>query len=898
MLVGRAVEQARISALLDAARDGRSGALVLRGEAGIGKTALLDGAAATPGFRVLRAQGFETEAEIAYSGLHDLLAPIVDARRELPRPQEDALAAALSLASGEPPERLAICAGVLGLLAAAASEAGPILAIVDDAHLLDRASADAIAFAARRFRDERIAMLLAIRDGETSSFTSEGIADLQVDRLDDREAALLLDGRNTPVTIESRARVLALAQGNPLAILELPDIVAVDPEVGMREPSLPSGSIISRAFGRRIERLPDDTRFALMLAAANDDNDLRTILRACAVAGIDPTALSRGEAAGVLTIDADTLTFRHPLVRAAAYAGATPAERRDAHRALAEALLDRRAEARWAWHRALAAIGPDEVAAAALEEIASATSSASAMARALEQAAHLSIDSHSRTRRLIAAALAAEAAGRLRLAESLAEQARRDAVDPVERAEIDHLLGRIWSNDGEVTRAVEVLAAGADAIAELDPDRAARMLADAVDSSIDDLDIAEPIAERALGLLPSDRASEQLVLLRFGDVLGWKGDALRAASAWRRSADLADADDAWSVRLAAEALFSAGLDDEAVATAHAAVDLARARGQLTALTQSLEFLALADARRGRLLDALDAATEELDLVASLGQLREERSAAATVAWIEALLGREADCRGHVARAAELGDRMGFSAPRRMGLGVLELALGRPEIAASVMLATTTDLDHLGADAIAPCSFVPSLVEALVRSGRADDAVPIARAYRSVAERSGLQGPAALALRCRGLAEDSVEDLQAAVDIHIAATNPYEAGRTQLCIGSMLRRRGKRLEARASLTAAIEAFEATGAHTWGDRARAELEATGMTMRRHDSPTTEGLTPQERNVARLVATGLTNREIAGRLFVTTNTVETHLRHIFQKLGVTSRTQLAVAVAAGID
>ena len=299
-----------------------------------------------------------------------------------------------------------------------------------------------------------------------------------------------------------------------------------------------------------------------------------------------------------------------------------------------------------------------------------------------------------------------------------------------------------------------------------------------------------------------------------------------------------------------------------------------------------------------MLDALDAATEELDLVASLGQLREERSAAATVAWIEALLGREADCRAHVARAAELGDRMGFSAPRRMGLGVLELALGRPEVAASVMLANATDLDDLGADAIAPCSFVPSLVEALVRSGRAGDAVPIARAYRSVAERSGLQGPAALALRCRGLAEDSVEDLQAAVDIHIAATNPYEAARTQLCLGSMLRRRGKRLEARASLTAAIEAFEATGAHTWGDRARAELEATGMTMRRRASPTTDGLTPQERNVARLVATGLTNREIAGRLFVTTNTVETHLRHIFQKLGVTSRTQLAVAVASGID
>ena len=509
-------------------------------------------------------------------------------------------------------------------------------------------------------------MLLAIRDGETSSFTSEGIADLQLDRLDDREAALLLDATDTPVTIESRARVLALAQGNPLAILELPDLVALEPELGMREPSLPSGSIISRAFGRRIEGLPRDTRFALMLAAANDDDDLRTILRACAVAGIEPNALTLGEAAGVLSIDADTLTFRHPLVRAVAYAGATPAERRDAHRALAEALLDRRAEARWAWHRALAAIGPDEVAAAALEEIATASSSASATARALEQAARLSIGSHSRTRRLIAAALAAEAAGRLRLAQSLAEEARPDAIEPVERAEVDHLLGRILANDGEVTKAVELLTAGAEAIAEVDPDRAARMLADAVDTAIDDLDVAGPIAERALALLRSDRASEQLVFLRYGDVLGWKGDAVAAAAAWRRSADLADVGDAWSVRLAAEALFSAGLDDDAVVTAGSAVDLARGRGQLTALTQSLEFQALADARRGRLLDALDAATEELDLVSSLGQLREERSAAASVAWIEALLGREADCRAHVGAGGGIGRSNGVDGSAQDG----------------------------------------------------------------------------------------------------------------------------------------------------------------------------------------------------------------------------------------
>jgi DNA-binding NarL/FixJ family response regulator len=891
VLIGRAQEQARIDALLDAARSGRSGALILRGEAGIGKTALLEEAADAKGFRVLRARGLETEAEIAYSGLHDLLQPIISARRRLPASQAHALAQALSFAAGDPPERLAICAGVLRLLATA-SDDGPILALVDDAHLLDRASADAIAFAARRLGDERIAMLLTIRDGEPTTFSTDGIAERRLERLEDGEASRILDSGDRPLTTEARARILALAQGNPLALIALPDLVAGAPELGSREPRVPPGSLISRAFGRRIERLPAETRSALVLAAANDDDDLSTVLRACSAAGIDPEALLPAEAVGVLEIDADSLTFGHPLIRAVAYDGATPDRRRDAHRALAEALVDRRTEARWAWHRALGSIGPDETAAAALETIATTSGSASARARALEQAARLSADDAMRTRRRIAAALAAETAGRPRLAESLAVEAGRDRLDPIQRAELDHLLGRIWSLDGEVSRAVDLLTGGARAVAAVDPDRAARMLADAVDTVIDDLARAEPLAEEAVALLHADPASEQLVMLRYGDVLGWRGQPERADAAWRRSAELADRDDAWSLRLAAEALFSAGLDDEAVSVAHASSEAARARGQLNALTQSLEFMALADARRGRLLDALDTATEGLDLVAALGQLREERSAAATAAWVEALLGRETDCRRHLARASELSARTGLPAPRRMGLGVLELAVGRPHVAASVMLATIDNDAQLGADAIAPCSFVPSLVETLVRSGRAAEAIPIAEIYRSVALRSRLARAEALALRCRGLATDSVEDLEASVALHLATGNTYEAARSQLCLGELLRRRGKRADARASLRAALETFEATGAHPWAERARSELAATGISIRRTHSPSDE-LTPQERNVARLVATGLTNREIADRLFVTTNTVETHLRHIFQKLDVTSRTQLAIAV-----
>ena len=651
-------------------------------------------------------------------------------------------------------------------------------------------------------------------------------------------------------------------------------------------------------------RLPPSTRTALRLAAASDDDDLRTILVACRIVGIGPDAFAPAETAGIVTIDGERLTFRHPLIRAVAYGEATPVEQRDAHRALAQALVDRTTEARWAWHRALAAVGPDDAAAVALEQVARSSSSASASARALERAARLSADPSARTRRLLAAALAAEAAGRSRTAERLAQEIRRDRLDVTQLADVDHLLGRIWTRDGATDRAIEVLTAGAAAVSKTDPHRAVVMLADAVEPALDDLDRAEAIAEEAVRLLPAGSPSEQLVMLRLGDVRGWRGDATAAATAWRRAADLADPEDPSTQRLAAEALFSAGLDDDAVVMAHQAVERSRAAGLLNALTRSLEVLALAEARRGHLQEALEAATDELDLLAALGQAREERIASRVTAWIEALLGREADCRAHVARAERLVEPVdgpavstwAFGDPPGIALGVLELSLGRPDLAARTFLENVPDAEHLGPDAIAPRSFVPSLVEALVLSGRSAEAVPMATAYGAVADRSALPTAQALALRCRGLATGSTEDLAESAARHLAAGNIYEAARTQLCLGDLLRHSGRRSDAQASLRAAVDGFDAVGAQTWGDRARSALAGTGASGRRQRPSTLMELTPQERTVARLVATGLTNREIAERLFVTTNTVETHLRHIFQKLDVTSRTQLAIRFSEG--
>ncbi len=644
--------------------------------------------------------------------------------------------------------------------------------------------------------------------------------------------------------------------------------------------------MLSRAFGRRIEGLPEATRTALVVSAASDDDRLNLILRACGVLGIDARALDPAEAAGVVRVEGERLEFRHPLVRAVAYSDATPAVRRDAHRALAEALVDRQTEARWAWHRALAAVGPDEVAAGALELVGrrSTGRSSSAAARAFEQAAKLSVRDADRARRLLEAARAAEEAGRLEASVALADEAGRLTTNDLEAAEIAYVLGRATARLGEGGDAVEILTGAAERARAIDPERAALMLADAVDVAIDiDPPRAESVARSAWELpWPKGGLTEQLVTLRYADVLGWRGDAKRAAELWRRSGRVVDPEDPARLRLAGEAFFSAGDDAEAVDVLQRAVDLARRRSALNVLTQSLEFIALAEARRGHLQSALDAACEELDLLAALRQPREELYACGVIAWIEAALGREADCRAHVARAADLGRRLGRSVRTGAALGLLELRAAESG-------------SKLVGDAIAPRPIVPALVEALVRAGRSPEAGPLVPPFEAVAVASGRPLLLGLARRMRGLVDDSIEQLESSVAMLAAAGNRYEQARSELLLGEARRRERQRGTARAALRSAIAGFESAGATTWAERARSELAATGETARRREPTAIGELTPQERNVARLVARGLSNRQIAEQLFLSPNTIETHLRHIFQKADVTSRTQLALAFAA---
>ncbi len=868
----------------------------------MGKSALLAYAAgAVSDLRILRATGIESEAELAFATLHALLHPLTAELESLPRPQADALRSDLALGPSAPGDAFATFAGVLGLLVAAA-ERQPVLVLLDDAHLVDRSSAHALGFALRRLRDEPVGVLLAIRDGEPSTFDTEGFPELIVPALGDVDARELLSHLAPTTSPEGLRRILELARGNPLALLELPTLVGPDePTDDARHDPPRTSVLLSRAFGRRMEGLPEATRTALVVSAASDDDLLNLILQACAVLGIDAGALDPAEAADVVRVEGQRLEFRHPLVRAVAYAGATPAARREAHRALAEALVDRPTEERWAWHRALAAVGPDEVAAGALELVGRRSSgrSASAAARAFEQAARLSVRDDDRARRLLEAARAAEEAGRVEASVALAEEAGRLTTDELEAAEIAYALGRATVRLGEGGDAVKILTGAAERARVLDPERAALMLAEAVDAAFDvDPTRVESLARSAWELpWPKGGRTEQLVTLRYADVHGSRGDVRRATELWRRASQVVDPDDPERLRLAGEALFSAGDDAEAVEVLQRAVDLARRRSALSVLTQSLEFIALAEARQGHLQPALDAASEGLDLLTALRQPREELHACGVIAWIEAALGREVDCRTHVARALDVGRRLEWSlGSGARALGLLELSLGNASAAVTQLEPRIAHAGpRLASDAISSRPIVPSLVEALVRTGRAPEAEPLVPPFEAVAVASGLPLPLGLAQRMRGLVDGSTERLEASVGTLAAAGNRYEQARSELLLGEARRRARQRGAARVALRSAMAGFESAGATTWSERARSELAATGETARRRGPSPIGDLTPQERNVARLVARGLSNRQVAEQLFLSANTIETHLRHIFQKTGVTSRTQLALAFAA---
>jgi DNA-binding CsgD family transcriptional regulator len=902
MLRGRDQERAQIDALLDAAREGRSGTLVLRGDAGIGKSALLASAIEhADGLRVLRALGVESESELAFSALHELVRPILQFVDVLPTVQRDALRGALALGPPGQVDRFAVYAATLGLLAEAATEQ-PLLCIIDDAQWLDTASAEALVFTARRLEAEGIAMLFAVREGEADGFAAPGLLDVIVEGLDrDTAAALLADTSGRAISPEVAERLVRETGGNPLALLELPGALRAaqlsgeEPIVG----PLPTGRGVERAFRRRIQALPSDVQRALLVCAASDTGDVRVVTPAASALGVPESAFDEADSAGLLTVEEDGLAFRHPLIRSAAYHGASSAERRQVHRALASVLTGADVADRRAWHLASAALGPDEAVAAALEQAAASSrrrGGLAAEARLLEHAAKLSPDDRLRARRLLGAGRAAWLAGRSGHALALLDESLILEADERRRGEIQLLRAYLLDWRADARAAHELYLSEASRLEQLDPPMAIRMLRGAANWHFlhFEMDDALALAEQAYALVPEGDEQAELFagdLLALARLLSGRPGAIELA---RRSAELSQKHgDRIVAAGSARALLWAGEYGLARELLRRSIDEHRGIGDLTRLAYALDVQAELDRRSGRLQAAYVVALESAGIAEHAEQRLQLGLTLTTLTQIEAMLGRADDCRLHAAEARKLPLTPWQEVALEAALGHLELSTGRLPVAIEHLGRVSATMNHTALREPGFLQWEPDLIEALVRCGETDRAHQELAVFAAAAEASGGAWALAAAARCDGLLADDDQFeavFERALVLHDGLDAPFERARTELCFGERLRRLRRRIEARERLRTALEVFERAGTAGWADRARQELAATGEHARRRDGGATDQLTPQELQIALLVAEGHTNREAGSKLFLSPKTIESHLGRIYRKLGVASRVELA--------
>jgi DNA-binding CsgD family transcriptional regulator len=901
MLVGRDRERALLGGLLAAARIGQGAALVLTGEAGIGKSALLeDAVAGLAGMQVLRAIGSGSETEVPFGALLQVLRPALDHLDRIPGPQADALASALALRPGPAGDRFAVGAATLSLLSRLGEEC-PVAVVLDDAHLLDRPSAQALTFAARRLAADPVALLAAVREGEPSAMTEAGLPVLPVTGLPLEAVAPLLGGA-ARLPADMAERLHSATGGNPLALAEV-GAGGVGLEALLPSAPLPVPASLARAFALRGDRLSAAARTALLVAATGG-GELGPVARACTALGTSAAALEEAEAAGLLSIAAGRVTFRHGLVRSAVYAEAAPGARRAVHRALAAALDESDADRR-AWHLGEAALGPDEDTAAVLVAAAERARDRSAHAvasTAWERAAALSPEPLDRAARLVAAAEAAWQAGASAPADRLLAAAADLPQPAALRTRSAALRGTIAVRTGAVGAALAALVPAGDEAAGSDPEAAVALLGDALLASFFLADTASvaAVADRLERLLdrPLGETARWVATIATGiaGVLTGSGGSERIrqavlaaapASPLARDPRLAP----WLV-LGPLFLRERGTGRELVATV---VTGLRRRTDIG----RLPFLLFQVARDQATTDAWDAAgasySEGITLARESGHTADLAACLAGLAWLEARQGREAACRAHAEEARTICAERGldfFRAWTLWALGELELGAGRTEPAIEQLERLRALVGELHADDVDLWPD-PELAEALVRVGRTEEARELVAGYAARAARKGQPWARARAARASGLVcrdAELDERFTEALAEHARTPDAFETARTQLVLGARLRRARRRVDARGPLRAALATFESLGAGPWADQAAGELRATGETAaRRADSPV-RSLTPQEQQIARLLASGSTTREAAAALFLSPKTIEYHLRHVYTKLGIGSRAELA--------
>ena len=902
MLHGRAAELGDIHELLADARAGHSSMLVIQGEAGSGKTALLEHVAAdAKDFRVLRCTGVESEAELPFAALHLLLLDCLDRLDSLPAPQAASLRAAFGLAEAPGVDRFLAGLATLTLLSETADD-GPLLCLIDDAQWLDRASWDALLFVGRRLGAEGVVMLLAVRDDGP-------IADFRVLRLgglSQAAAAALLAERAADLAPDLRDRLIEEASGNPLALIELAAAVRSGDPAGGGPPTVGAGlSTTARrvldAFGSQVNRLPEGTRLALLVAAAEDTGELGVVLDAVGRIGLGLKDFEPAERVQLVRVVDHAVTFRHPLIRSAVYGRAPAADRITAHRALADALpefADRRA-----WHLAAAAGGFDDEAADAMEAAAlraERRGGYAASAAAHERSARLTADPLGQGRRLAAAAMGARDSAQLDRAAALAQEASAMTQDPRTLAKLAWVRARLEFERGTPRHASEMVLAGAETVYECDTEEAARMLIEVVRMAY--------FADEAPGLvraaelidavpLPADHplrpmlaASSILAKLQSGkpeDEVPPLPPAVRAIQPELLGVTVGNL-----ATHSAFLLMIIGDADEAWAQTERMLIEARERGLIGGLPHIVLQHSQAALVAGRLREALRTANEGVQIAEDTGQLHSAANLRGVVARITAMTGDEDTCVALASEAIHLGAERHSSSVGLavLALAVLELGFGRYTAALERLASLPPQLRrHPTFAYLSP----PEWAEAAARSGEPERAAETMAAYVPWATHRDNPVVRADLHRCHALLgpDDEAEaHYQAAIRLYNDINRPMARARSELLYGEWLRRVRRRSESRAPLRGALRVFERIGARSWAERARAELRATGESVAVPAEPRGAQLTPQELQVVRLAAAGMSNRDIGAQLFISPRTVGYHLYKAFPKLGVAGRHELA--------
>jgi len=902
-LLGRDREREVLGRLLEGAREGHGGVLVVHGDPGVGKTALLDDAAEAAGdLRVVRTAGVEGETELPYAALQRLCAPILDLTERLPDPQRDALVVAFGLSAGPAPDPFLVGLAVLGLLSESAEER-PLLCLVDDAHWLDDASARALAFLARRLLAERIALVFATRERGAAL---GGFPEIQLRPLGQRDARALLESE-LPARVDERVleRIVAETRGNPLALLELPrGMTPAELAGGFGLPAaLPLSAQIEEHFARRLETLPVDARRWLLLAAADPTGDLALVSRAAERLRIPESAPRTLRSDGLLDLSGGVV-FRHPLARSAVYGASTADERAEVHGALADATDPELDPDRRAWHRAQATSMPDEDVAAELERSAArarARGGSAAAAAFLERASVLTLDPARRASRALAAAQAKQQAGAFDDALRLSSDAEDGPRDPSRQAEVDLLRAKISFAADRGSDAPGRLLAAAKAFEPLDPRRAREIYLDALSAAVFAGRLAGPCGARevaaAVRALPepgtppasTDPLLDGLALM-ITEGPGNGTPALREALRAFEGRDIgADEGRRWWGWLAGRAAGFIWDYETWDSLTMRQVRAAREAGALAELPFALST------RVGVCLFGGD--------IAGAVSLNEESSALAEATdgrivppygllTVAAFRGREDELTRSFATATEdflrRGEGMGLTVSL-WATALLCNALARYEDAFTAAEQATEDPRELWFSTFA----LVELIEAASRTDRAERATEALEVLAASTSSSGTPWALGVEARSRALlahGDDAEKLYREAID-HLEPTRLLvDRARAHLLYGEWLRRERRRVDARGELRAAYDFFSDRGMSAFAERARVELQATGEHARQRTVDTVDELTPQEARISRLVARGYTNREIAAQLFISPSTVEYHLRKVFRKLDVTSRTQLA--------